>query len=156
MMGTQNDTMSQLQSLDLSGSSLEGSVPRWFWSCPILIFVHLSKNQFGGSIRSIGSFSSIQVLNLSTNRFANLIRLSVFPKLRIIDFSLKLTDISSFRQCPTHFVSSIIEAFRLVQCTTTSTVLSLPISLRLSNKSINGIFPSDFKRSEMKCSKCSC
>uniref|UniRef100_A0A175YLX6 Protein kinase domain-containing protein n=1 Tax=Daucus carota subsp. sativus TaxID=79200 RepID=A0A175YLX6_DAUCS len=84
--------MSHLQSIDFSNNFLKGHVPSWFWSLPTLVEINLSKNMLVGTIgfrmgSYFGQFSSMRFLNLSQNRFTNLVNLSVFPKLTTLDLS---------------------------------------------------------------------
>ncbi|KAL1805692.1 hypothetical protein ACET3Z_028760 [Daucus carota] len=84
--------MSHLQSIDFSNNFLKGHVPSWFWSIPTLVEINLSKNMLVGTIgfrmgSYFGQFSSMRSLNLSQNRFTNLVNLSVFPKLTTLDLS---------------------------------------------------------------------
>ncbi|KAF7803308.1 calmodulin-binding receptor kinase CaMRLK-like [Senna tora] len=118
--------MSDLQVLDLSGNSLQGHVPSWLWTRPNLSLVNLSHNRFGGSIgfkpTSPNSSSSIQMLNLSHNRFTNLVELSGFSKLKILDLS----------SCNIKANVKSISALHSLHY------------LDLSNNAFNGSFPSDF------------
>ncbi|KAI9121171.1 hypothetical protein K1719_008204 [Acacia pycnantha] len=120
--------MTNLQVLDLSGNFLQGHVPRWLWTSPSLSKVDLSNNKFGGSIelqfptRKNSSFSSLQSLNLSHNRFTNLLRLSGFSNLKILDLS----------SC------NIKASVKPIS------VLSWLNYLDLSNNAFHGSFPSDF------------
>jgi Leucine-rich repeat (LRR) protein len=141
--------MSKLQILDLSENSLQGHVPSWFWSSFLSLFeVNLSRNKFGGSIINNTSFliSTIQKLNLSHNRFNNIVQLSSFQNLKILDLSH-----NNLRTLPLGFQNlTKLQHVDLSSCNlkdnikqTISSVHSLQY-LDLSNNNLTGNFPSDF------------
>ncbi|OIW00512.1 hypothetical protein TanjilG_24242 [Lupinus angustifolius] len=141
--------MSNLEVLDLSGNSLQGKIPTWLWSSTTLLGINLSRNKFGGSI-IIGSkntsFSSIQNLNLSQNRFTNWVQLSTFPNLKSLDLShnnLGTTLPYSFQNLTN------LQHLDLSSCNLKGTIklvssLHSLLYLDLSNNTFNGNFPSDF------------
>lgn len=142
--------VSQLRTIDLSNNSLQGSVPGWFWSMPTLVEASLARNKFGGSIGfeptlGNGSSSSMQVLNLSDNRFTNLVKLSGFPNLQFLDLSHNHLGV-----LPSGFTKLIkLQHMDISSCKISGSVK--PISalrslnyLDVSNNSLNGTFPSDF------------
>lgn len=140
--------MSNLQILDLSGNSLQGHVPSWFWSSfSSLLQVNLSGNKFGGSIiiEFNTSFSTIQNLNLSHNRFNNLVQLSGFTNLKILDLSH-----NKLKTLPFGFQNiTKLQHLDLSSCNLKANIK--PISslhslhyLDLSNNTLTGNFPSDF------------
>ncbi|XP_045821085.1 calmodulin-binding receptor kinase CaMRLK-like [Trifolium pratense] len=139
--------MSKLQILDLSGNSLQGHVPTWFWSgFSSLLEVNLSRNKFGGRINNTSfSISTIQKLNLSHNRFSNIVQLSTFQNLKILD----LSD-NNLRTLPLGFQNlTKLQHLDLSSCNLNDNIK--PISslhtlhyLDLSNNNLTGNFPSDF------------
>ncbi|XP_054789558.1 calmodulin-binding receptor kinase CaMRLK-like [Prosopis cineraria] len=142
--------MSNLQVLDLSGNFLQGHIPRWFWAFPSLSKVDLSNNKFGGSIDLQSragnvSFSSVQSLNLSHNRFTNQPQLSGFTNLRILDLSH-----NNLRALPSGFQNLTgLHQLDLSGCNVKANVKPIAVLrslnyLDLSNNSFNGSFPSDF------------
>ncbi|XVF27478.1 hypothetical protein REPUB_Repub14bG0110900 [Reevesia pubescens] len=142
--------VSQLHTIDLSNNSLQGSVPGWFWSVHTLVEVNLSKNKFGGTIgfeltSGNGSSSSMLVLNLSVNRFTNLVKLSGLSNLQSLDLSH-----NDLGVLPSGFTNlTNLEHLDISNCKISGNVK--PISalqslkyLDVSNNSLNGTFPSDF------------
>ncbi|KAI3898487.1 hypothetical protein MKX03_011431 [Papaver bracteatum] len=142
--------LTQLTSIDLSNNSLQGSVPGGFWLIPSLVHVNLSMNRFGGNIgfesEISSSSSSIQVLNLSNNRFTNSFRLFGFTELESLDVSN-----NDLRFFPSGFQSlNKLEYLNLSNCNISenpknsiSGIHSLK-SLDVSVNKMNGSFPSDF------------
>ena len=140
--------ISKLKVLDLSGNFLQGQVPNWFWRSSTLLVVNLSSNRFGGSINPTsqnGSFSSLQNLNLSHNRFTNRLHLSGFSNLESLDLSH-----NNLGTLPSGFQNlTNLHHLDLSNCNIKGNVK--PISslttlsfLDLSNNTLNGSFPSDF------------
>ncbi|KAI5384950.1 calmodulin-binding receptor kinase CaMRLK [Lathyrus oleraceus] len=139
--------MSKLQILDLSGNSLQGHIPSWFWSSfSSLLEINLSRNRFGGSITvELKNTSTIENLNLSHNRFSNLVQLSTFQNLKILDLSH-----NNLRTLPFGFQNlTKLQHLDLSSCNlkdnikSISSLLSLHY-LDLSNNNLTGTFPSDF------------
>jgi len=140
--------MSQLHIIDLSSNSLQGRVPAWFWSIKSLREVNLSKNGLGGSVGfgiNGSSISMLKVLNLSTNRFTNLVKVSGFGNLEVLDISHN--DLGSL---PSGFANlTKLESLSISSCSISGniTVISGLQSLKyldVSNNTMNGKFPSDF------------
>jgi len=140
--------ISNLQILDLSGNSLQGHVPSWFWSSfSSLLEINLSRNKFGGSItiELNNKTSTIQNLNLSHNRFTNVVQLSSFQNLKILDLSH-----NKLKTLPLGFQNlTKLQHLDLSSCNLKDNIK--PISslhnlhyLDLSNNTLTGNFPSDF------------
>ncbi|KAL9667750.1 hypothetical protein QQ045_002115 [Rhodiola kirilowii] len=82
--------MSDLEYIDLSSNSLQGYVPGWLWGVESLTKVNLAGNKFGGSIKLLqpaSSVSRIRELNVSGNRFTNVVELDSFRNLTMLDLS---------------------------------------------------------------------
>ncbi|KAK7247175.1 hypothetical protein RIF29_42052 [Crotalaria pallida] len=144
--------LSHLKVLDLSGNSLQGKVPTWLWSSSTILELNLSRNKFGGTIiigsKNTSFSSSIQILNISHNRFTNWVQLSItFPN------SIKSLDLSHNNLAttiPYDFQNlTKLQHLDLSSCNLKGTIK--PISyinslhyLDLSNNTLTGAFPSDF------------
>ncbi|MCL7029898.1 hypothetical protein MKW94_028215 [Papaver nudicaule] len=138
--------LTHLKSVDLSDNSLQGSVPGGFWLIPGLVHVNLSMNRFGGNIETSSSSSSIQVLNLSNNRFTNSFHLFGFTELKSLDVSD-----NDLRFFPSGFDGlSKLEYLNLSNCNISEnpkdSIFKLHSlkSLDVSNNKMIGSFPSDF------------
>ncbi|KAG5247076.1 hypothetical protein OIU76_029308 [Salix suchowensis] len=140
--------MSRLHIIDLSSNSLQGLVPAWFWSVPSLREVNLSRNRLGGSVGfgiNGSSISMLKVLNLSTNRFTNVVKLSGFGNLEVLDISRN--DLGSL---PSGFGNlTKLESLNISSCSISGNIkviagLQSLKYLDVSNNTMNGKFPSDF------------
>ncbi|KAE9610418.1 hypothetical protein Lal_00006609 [Lupinus albus] len=142
--------MSNLQVLDLSGNSLQGKIPTWLWSSTTLLGINLSRNKFGGSIIiecKNTSFSSIQNLNLSYNRFTNWVQLSTFPNLKSLDLSHNNLGRTTLQYSFQNLTN--LQHLDLSSCNLKGTIkpvhsLHSLLYLDLSNNTLTGTFPSDF------------
>ncbi|KAJ0443708.1 putative protein kinase RLK-Pelle-LRR-VII-2 family [Helianthus annuus] len=140
--------MTHLHTINLSNNSLKGYIPTWFWSIPSLTQVNLSHNKLGGTIGSesgSGNPSSIQVLNLSSNRFTNLAHLSNFSNLYVLDISHNNLKVLPFG------LNSLKKLQHLDLSSCNISGHSKPLSdltsleyLDISNNHITGTFPKDF------------
>ncbi|KAD2804403.1 hypothetical protein E3N88_37780 [Mikania micrantha] len=87
-------TQTHLQSLDLSNSSIRGTIPKWFLSIlSHIIYLDLSKNEIGGKLPLFHFHTSDQVtyriLNMNSNKFEG--SLAVFPSnVYLLDLSNNL------------------------------------------------------------------
>ncbi|KDP21111.1 hypothetical protein JCGZ_21582 [Jatropha curcas] len=142
--------MSQLQVIDLSSNSIQGQIPGGFWSIKSLKKVNLAKNRLGGSLvfeTSLGnsSFSSIEELNLSTNRFTNMGKVSSLVNLRVLDLSH-----NNLGPLPFGFANlTRLGSLNISSCKISGSIRAISglrslKYLDVSNNTLNGTFPSDF------------
>lgn len=137
--------MKHLRTVDLSSNSLEGHVPGYFWSMQSLRQVNLFKNKFGGSFPQLGNVSSIQVLNLSSNRFTNMVKFSAFINLQVLDLSHNnLSSLPSGLNNLTKLLSLNISSCKISANISAISSLNSLKYLDVSNNTLTGTFPSDF------------
>ncbi|KAI8568094.1 hypothetical protein RHMOL_Rhmol02G0170700 [Rhododendron molle] len=142
--------ISQLQKIDLSNNSLQGSVPGWFWSISTLVDLNLSKNRFGGSIgfepsSDSGPVSSIRAMNLSNNRFTNQAHLSAFSNLSVLDLSNNdLTVLPFGLNNLTNLQYLDLSSCKIANNSKPISSLHSLSYLDLSSNKMTGDFPSDF------------
>ncbi|KAI3796781.1 hypothetical protein L1987_39466 [Smallanthus sonchifolius] len=139
--------MTHIHTINLSNNSLKGYIPTWFWSIPSLTEVNLSNNKLGGTIgfEPGSGLSSIQILNLSFNRFTNLAHFTNFSNLYVLDISHNNLKVLPFGL---NFLKNL-HHLDLSSCNILGH--SKPISdltsleyLDLSNNHMSGTFPKDF------------
>ncbi|XP_076902615.1 calmodulin-binding receptor kinase CaMRLK-like [Bidens hawaiensis] len=141
--------IAHLHTINLSNNSLKGYIPTWLWSIPTLTEVNLSHNKLGGTIGfesgSGSGQSSIQILNLSSNRFTNLAHLSNFSNLYVLNMSHNNLKVLPFG------LNSLnkLQILDVSSCNISGN--SKPLSdltslehLDISNNHMTGTFPKDF------------
>ncbi|XP_071706173.1 calmodulin-binding receptor kinase CaMRLK isoform X1 [Rutidosis leptorrhynchoides] len=139
--------LTHIHTINLSNNSLKGYIPTWFWATPTLTQVNLSNNKLGGTIgfESGSGISSIQILNLSYNRFTNLAHLSNLSNLSFLDVShnnLKVLPLGlNLLKKLQHLDLSSCNISG--QSKSISDLHSLEY-LDVSNNHMSGIFPKDF------------
>ncbi|OWM72963.1 calmodulin-binding receptor kinase CaMRLK [Punica granatum] len=138
--------MTQLQTIDLSGNSLQGFLPRWLWSLPSLSEVNLSRNRLGGKIVGYANRPSpVRTLDLSGNRFTNSVNLSGFPNLRVLNLS------GNYLKTLPYGLGGLsqLERLDISGCRISANLRTISGLQRLkyldvSNNSLTGNFPGDF------------
>ncbi|CAA2988190.1 probable LRR receptor-like serine threonine-kinase At2g24230 [Olea europaea subsp. europaea] len=142
--------MPNLQTIDLSGNNLTGSVSSALWSIPTLVEINLSKNKLGGSIGipKPASFksSAIRKINLSFNRFKNFTFLSNFLNLTFLDLSnndLQVVQLNWLTNL-TNLESLNISSSNISGNIKPISGLSHLKYLVVSNNKLTGNFPADF------------
>ncbi|OAY67737.1 LRR receptor-like serine/threonine-protein kinase GSO1 [Ananas comosus] len=77
----------QLRDVDLSNTSISGTVPEWFWNSSALMVVDLSYNQLVGELPISLQFTNLEYLVLRSNRIEGPMPLSLPNRLSILDLS---------------------------------------------------------------------
>ncbi|KAF3434350.1 hypothetical protein FNV43_RR25453 [Rhamnella rubrinervis] len=82
-----------LENLDLSSNNLNGTIPSWLYSLPVLKDLGLASNQFIGTIQEF-RYASLSYLNLRGNKLHGPIPISVFQQQNLISLDLSQNNLS--------------------------------------------------------------
>ncbi|KAF3434344.1 hypothetical protein FNV43_RR25447 [Rhamnella rubrinervis] len=82
-----------LEYLDLSRNNLNGTIPSWLYSLPVLNGLFLASNQFVGTIQEF-RYASLNDLHLSGNKLHGPIPISVFQQQNLISLDLSQNNLS--------------------------------------------------------------